>query len=98
MQRQKSEKENSNINKSDYDTLENLNINLLNKENNIFENDNKENEEKNKKFYNDEYKEEDIKSQIALTENSYDKNDNILDITIKEKSKLKIVNEDDSQI
>ena len=98
MQRQKSEKENNSINKSDYDTLENLNINLLNKENNIFENDNKENEEKNKKFYNDEYKEEDIKSQIALTENSYDKNDNILDITIKEKSKLKIVNEDDSQI
>ena len=100
MQRQKSEKEkeNTNINKSDYDTLENLNINLLNKENNSFDNDNKENEEKNKKFYNDEYKEEDIKSQIALTENSYDKNDNILDITIKEKSKLKIVNEDDSQI
>ena len=70
-----------------------MNINLINKENNIFENDFKENEGKNKKSYNDEYKEEDIKSQIALTENSYDKND-ILDITIREKSKLKIVNED----
>ena len=99
MQRQKSEKENNNINNinniniNDYDTLENLNINLINKENNIFENDFKENEGKNKKSYNDEYKEEDIKSQIALTENSYDKND-ILDITIREKSKLKIVNED----
>ena len=42
----------------------------------------------------DGYKEEDIKSQIAFTENSYD---NTLDISIREKSKLKIVNEDESQ-
>ena len=60
------------------DNFENLNINLINKDNN--------------KKINDEYKEEDIKSQIALTENSYDKND-ILDLSIKKKSKLKIVNE-----
>ena len=79
---------NNNINNyNESDNLENLNINLINKDNN------KENDEiKNKKLFYDEYKEEDIKSQIALTENSYDKSDT-LDISIKEKSKLKIVNE-----
>ena len=77
----KSEELNSNININNLiekDNFENLNINLINKDNN--------------KKINDEYKEEDIKSQIALTENSYDKND-ILDLSIKKKSKLKIVNE-----
>lgn len=77
----KSEELNSNMNINNLiekDNFENLNINLINKDNN--------------KKINDEYKEEDIKSQIALTENSYDKND-ILDLSIKEKSKLKIVNE-----
>jgi hypothetical protein len=67
--------------------LENLNINSVNND--------LDNNEKNKKSINDnEYKEEDIKSQIALTENSYDKSENTLDLTIKEKSKLKIINED----
>ena len=80
---------NNNINNyNEIDNLENLNINLINKDNNKYEND----EIKNKKIIYDEYKEEDIKSQIALTENSYDKNDT-LDISIKEKSKLKIINE-----
>jgi hypothetical protein len=77
----KSEELNSNMNINNLiekDNFENLNINLINKDNN--------------KKINDEYKEEDIKSQIALTENSYDKND-ILDLSIKKKSKLKIVNE-----
>jgi hypothetical protein len=64
-----------------------LNINSVNND--------LDNNEKNKKSINDnEYKEEDIKSQIALTENSYDKSENTLDLTIKEKSKLKIINED----
>jgi hypothetical protein len=64
-----------------------LNINSVNND--------LDNNEKNKKSLNDnEYKEEDIKSQIALTENSYDKSENTLDLTIKEKSKLKIINED----
>ena len=67
--------------------MENLNINSVNND--------LDNNEKNKKSINDnEYKEEDIKSQIALTENSYDKSENTLDLTIKEKSKLKIINED----
>ena len=77
----KSEELNSNMNINNLiekDNFENLNINLINKDNN--------------KKINGEYKEEDIKSQIALTENSYDKND-ILDLSIKKKSKLKIVNE-----
>ena len=81
---------NININVNNYnenDNLENLNINLINKDNNRYEND--------KKINNEDYKEEDIKSQIAITENSYDKND-FLDISIKEKSKLKIVNEDNN--
>ena len=77
----------NNINNAN-DNLENLNINLINKDNNKYENE----EIKNKKINYDEYKEEDIKSQIALTENSYDKNET-LDISIKEKSKLKIINE-----
>ena len=89
-QRQKSEKENIYINNSinnENDSLENLNINSVNND--------LDNNEKNKKSINDnEYKEEDIKSQIALTENSYDKSENTLDLTIKEKSKLKIINED----
>jgi hypothetical protein len=87
----KSEELNSNMNINNLiekDNFENLNINLINKDNNKYEND----EIKDKKIYYDEYKEEDIKSQIAITENSYDKNDT-LDITIKEKSKLKIINE-----
>ena len=88
LQRQKSEKDNNNINNNENDSLENLNINLINKDNENI------NEEKNKKINIDEYKEEDIKSQIALTENSYD---NTLDLSIKEKSKLKIVNEDENQ-
>ena len=67
--------------------MENLNINSVNND--------LDNNEKNKKSINDnEYKEEDIKSQIALTENSNDKSENTLDLTIKEKSKLKIINED----
>ena len=67
--------------------MENLNINSVNND--------LDNNEKNKKSINDnEYKEEDIKSQIALTENSFDKSENTLDLTIKEKSKLKIINED----
>jgi hypothetical protein len=89
-QRQKSEKENININNNinnENDSLENLNINSVNND--------LDNNEKNKKSINDnEYKEEDIKSQIALTENSFDKSENTLDLTIKEKSKLKIINED----
>ena len=89
LEREKSEELNNNINNyNESDNLENLNINLINKDNNKYEND----EIKDKKIYYDEYKEEDIKSQIAITENSYDKNDT-LDITIKEKSKLKIINE-----
>ena len=89
LEREKSEELNNNINiYNESDNLENLNINLINKDNNKYEND----EIKDKKIYYDEYKEEDIKSQIAITENSYDKNDT-LDITIKEKSKLKIINE-----
>ena len=93
-QRQKQEKEDNNIiNSIENDNLENLNINLINKDNNNIENDNNEDEEnKIKKINNDEYKEEDIKSQIALTENSYEKES--LDLSIREKSKLKIVNED----
>ena len=89
-QRKKVEDINYNININNYnenDNLENLNINLINKDNNRYEND--------KKINNEDYKEEDIKSQIAITENSYDKND-FLDISIKEKSKLKIVNEDNN--
>ena len=67
--------------------MENLNINSVNND--------LDNNEKNKKSLNDnEYKEEDIKSQIALTENSFDKSENTLDLTIKENSKLKIINED----
>ena len=70
-----------------------MNINLINKDNNNIESDNNEDEENRiKKINNDEYKEEDIKSQIALTENSYEKES--LDLSIREKSKLKIVNED----
>ena len=92
LEKEKSEELNNNINNinnyNESDNLENLNINLINKDNNKYEND----EIKDKKIYYDEYKEEDIKSQIAITENSYDKNDT-LDITIKEKSKLKIINE-----
>ena len=88
MQRQKMEKENNNYNEND--NLENLNINLINKDNNKnIENEYKDEEIKSK---NDTYKEEDIKSQIALTENSYEKE--TLDLTIREKSKLKIINED----
>ena len=93
-QRQKSEKEKENINNNinnENDSLENLNINSVNRDSN----NNLDNIEKNKKTINDQdYKEEDIKSQIALTENSYDKSENTLDLSIKEKSKLKIINED----
>ena len=81
----------NNINYNDNDSLENLNINLINKDNNKFENE----EIKNKKIYNEDYNEEDIKSQIAITECTYDKNDT-LDTSIKEKSRLKIVNEDNN--
>ena len=90
--REKAEDINYNINNyNENDNLENLNINLINKDNNKYENE----EIKSKKINNEDYKEEDIKSQIAITESSYDKND-ILDISIKEKSKLKIVNEDNN--
>ena len=91
-QRKKVEDINYNVNNyNENDNLENLNINLINKDNNKYENE----EIKSKKINNEDYKEEDIKSQIAITESSYDKND-ILDISIKEKSKLKIVNEDNN--
>jgi hypothetical protein len=76
---------------SDNDNLENLNINLINKDNNNF---NENEDSKNIKINSSEYVEEDIRSQIALTENSYEKSDNFL-TNIKEKSKLKIVNEDE---
>jgi len=90
--REKVEDINYNVNNyNENDNLENLNINLINKDNNKYENE----EIKSKKINNEDYKEEDIKSQIAITESSYDKND-ILDISIKEKSKLKIVNEDNN--
>ena len=71
--------------------MENLNINLINKDNNNF---NENEDSKNIKINSSEYVEEDIRSQIALTENSYEKSDNFL-TNIKEKSKLKIVNEDE---
>ena len=76
---------------NDNDNLENLNINLINKDNNNF---NENEDSKNIKINSSEYVEEDIRSQIALTENSYEKSDNFL-TNIKEKSKLKIVNEDE---
>ena len=75
----------SSYNITNKDNFENLNINLINNDNNL--------QEENKKINNDDYKEEDIKSQIAPTEHSYDKSES-LDITIKESSNLKIINED----
>ena len=75
----------SSYNITNEDNFENLNINLINNDNNL--------QEDNKKINNDDYKEEDIKSQIAPTEHSYDKSES-LDITIKESSNLKIINED----
>ena len=55
--------------------MENLNINLINKDNNNF---NENEDSKNIKINSSEYVEEDIRSQIALTENSYEKSDNFL--------------------
>ena len=79
--------------------LENLNINLIIKDNNNNDDKNsgkgeiekeKNNQDvnesmKNKKKYNDEYKEEDIVSKIALTEFSIDKNEENDSFFMKEK-------------
>ena len=79
--------------------LENLNINLIIKNNNNNDDKNsgkgeiekeKNNQDvnesmKNKKKYNDEYKEEDIVSKIALTEFSIDKNEENDSFFMKEK-------------
>ena len=94
---------NQNINNQE---LNNLNINLLNKDNNgdnswekdeidsVKKNNYGEISESNKsKKSNDEYKEEDIESKIAITEFSGDKNDILDTFSIRENSNLNIINE-----
>ena len=50
---------------------------------------------KSKKSNNDEYKEEDIASKIALTEFAIDKNETFDLFSIRENSNLNIINEDE---
>ena len=89
--------------------LDNLNINLINKDNNDYDNNSGKDENdiekiniseinesmKSKKNNNDEYKEEDIVSKIALTEFTIDKNETFDSFSIRENSNLKILNENE---
>jgi hypothetical protein len=108
--RQKQEKTNEQNNQNSDNINTNLNINLINKDNNDNIDDTKEDTDidknnnyleinesmKSKKSNNDEYKEEDIVSKIALTEFSIDKNETFDLFSIKENSNLNIINEDES--
>ena len=89
--------------------LDNLNKNLINKDNNDYDNNSGKDENdiekiniseinesmKSKKNNNDEYKEEDIVSKIALTEFTIDKNETFDSFSIRENSNLKILNENE---
>ena len=93
-----------NINNQDFS---NLNINMINKDNNDDNNWEKDEIDSDKKINygelsdtsskskksNDEYKEEDIESKIAITEFSGDKNDTFDTFSIRENSNLNIINE-----
>ena len=108
--RQKQEKSNEQNNQNADNINTNLNINLINKDNNDNIDDTKEDTDidknnnyleinesmKSKKSNNDEYKEEDIVSKIALTEFSIDKNETFDLFSIRENSNLNIINEDDT--
>ena len=107
--RQKQEKTNEQNNQNADNVNTNLNINLINKDNNDNIDDTKEDTDidknnnyleinesmKSKKSNNDEYKEEDIVSKIALTEFSVDKNETFDLFSIRENSNLNIINEDE---
>ena len=94
--------------KKNGDEINNLNINLINKDNNDENNSVKDENDsdknihyfelndsaKSKKSNNDDYKEEDIVSRIAITEFSADKNDTFDTFSIRENSDLKIINDD----
>ena len=106
LKNQKENNKNKNEDNIDNQELSNLNINLLNKDNNDDNNWEKDEIDSDKKINygeisdsskskksNDEYKEEDIESKIAITEFSGDKTDTFDTFSIRENSNLNILNE-----